>query len=91
MYANWVLITALLDSDLVQFMLLDQGRIDALRDYALTEVGLPRDEVDAIFPPRHVKGSWKDCGVIRHAPNHRHHLYVCIMSELIEDVLVFED
>ncbi len=75
-HANWVLITALLDTGQVQHVLLDQGHIDRLRRYALDEVGLDEASVDRIFPPRGTRIRWQETGVVRHAPNHRSHLHV---------------
>ena len=78
--ATWTLIMALLDTENVQFMVLDQRHIDRLRDYGLTELGLPLEEVDAIFVPRSTRLNWERRGVVRHAPNHLSHLHVRITS-----------
>ncbi len=81
LHANWVLLSALLDTRNVQFILLDQGHIDALRHYLLVEVGIQRAEVDRMFPPRNVRSTWKERGIVRHAPNHSSHLHVRIVPE----------
>jgi len=75
-HANWVLVTSLLDTDSVQYMLLDQGHINALTRYAREEVGLDQDEIDTIFPPNPTHRHWRQAGVVRHAPNHLSHLHV---------------
>ncbi|MEO0599914.1 MAG: penicillin-insensitive murein endopeptidase [Myxococcota bacterium] len=83
--SNWVLITALLDTGQVQYMLLDRGHIEVLRDYALEEVGLDLQTVDQLFPPRGTPLVWRRRGVIRHAPNHKSHLHVRLTSAKLDD------
>jgi len=83
--STWVLITALLDTGQVQYMLLDRGHIEVLRRYALEEVGLDPQTVDQLFPPRGTPLVWRRRGVIRHAPNHRSHLHVRLTSARLDD------
>lgn len=83
--STWVLLTALLDTGQVKFVLLDQGLINVLRKYALEEVGLDRATVDEIFPPPGTRVSWKRRGVVRHAPNHASHMHVRLASEKFAD------
>lgn len=83
--STWVLLRELLDTGQVQFVLLDQGHIHRLRTYALEEIGLDRDTVDAIFPPRDDSPSWREKGVVRHAPNHRSHLHVRLLPPETDD------
>ncbi|MEN0062512.1 MAG: penicillin-insensitive murein endopeptidase [Myxococcota bacterium] len=83
--STWVLITALLDTGQVQYMLLDRGHIDVLRRYALEEVGLDPQTVDQLFPPRGTPLVWRRRGVIRHAPNHESHLHVRLTSATLDD------
>ncbi len=83
--STWVLITALLDTGQVQYVLLDRGHIEVLRRYALEEVGLDPQTVDQLFPPRGTPMVWRRRGVIRHAPNHRSHLHVRLTSAKLDD------
>lgn len=75
--ATWALIQALLDTGNVQFILLDQGHIDRLRDH-LASQGMGADALDALFLPRRTRLAHDLRGVLRHAPNHRSHLHVRI-------------
>lgn len=79
--ANWALIRALLDSPDVAFILLDQEHIDAIKQYALEEVGIDPQLAERIFPPADTLVSWESRGVVRHAPNHRSHLHVRVSPE----------
>ena len=76
--ANWALLRALLDSNQVAYVLLDQGHIDRLRAYALDELGIDPEMVDGIFVPADTTLSWNTWGVVRHAPNHLSHMHVRI-------------
>lgn len=77
--ATWQLITALLDTGNVQFILLDQGHIDAVRSW-LDATGYPTSLSEEIFVPRSTRLRHDLRGVVRHAPNHRSHLHVRITS-----------
>ncbi|HHO51538.1 MAG TPA: hypothetical protein ENK18_11840 [Deltaproteobacteria bacterium] len=83
--SNWILITALLDTGQVKFILLDQGHIQVLRRYALEEVGLDLETVDGLFPPPGSRLGWRRRGVIRHAPNHASHFHVRLTSTQLDD------
>ena len=83
--STWVLLTALLDTGQVKFVLLDQGHIQVLRKYALEEVGLDESTVDELFPPPGSWVSWRRRGVVRHDPNHASHLHVRLSPEKFED------
>ena len=76
--ATWALIRALLDTDKVAFILLDQSHIDALREHLLVDLQLDADVVDPIFPEPDVRLPWDSRGVVRHAPEHSSHLHVRI-------------
>jgi hypothetical protein len=79
--ANWTLIRALIDQPDVAFILLDQRHIDALKGYALNEVGLSDAEVLAIFPDPSTRTRWDRVrGIVRHVPNHRSHLHVRVVG-----------
>jgi hypothetical protein len=74
--ANWALISAMLDTGLVDFILLDQGHIRRLKAYTLEKGLLGPDEVEAIFPTSRY---WERTGIVRHAPNHGDHLHVRVL------------
>lgn len=77
--STWILVRTLLDTDQVQFILLDQGHIERLRAYALGDLGLDAETVDEMFPPPLRSPKWSERGVVRHAPNHRSHLHVRLL------------
>ena len=83
--STWVLLTALLDTGQIKFVLLDQGHIQVLRRYALEEVGLDAHSVNELFPPPGTPIAWRRRGVVRHAPNHASHLHVRLTSTQLED------
>ena len=82
--ATWRLISELLDTDQVQFMLLDQVHIDALRAHLLDDLGMSLAEVEPIFPTPDKRLPWALRGVVRHAPSHRSHLHVRIRPKTDE-------
>ncbi len=73
--ATWALLTALLDTGNVRFILLDQGHIDRIRRW-LRARGTPASRIDAVFVPPSTPLNASRWGVVRHAPNHRSHLHV---------------
>lgn len=74
--ANWALIRALLDTERVQFILLDQTHIDRIESYARNVLEIDEETLSAIFPDPKSRISWDRFGVVRHAPNHRSHVHV---------------
>jgi len=75
--ANWALISAMLDSERVDFILLDQSHINRLRSYTLSRGLLTDEEAEDVFP----NGGrlWEKTGIVRHAPNHQDHLHVRVL------------
>lgn len=74
--ANWALISALLDTGNVDWILLDQSHIRRLRAYVLTNGLLTEAEAEAIFP---TANHWEYTGFVRHAPNHADHLHIRVL------------
>ncbi|MEQ1505959.1 MAG: penicillin-insensitive murein endopeptidase [Myxococcota bacterium] len=74
--STWMLVTAMIDTGQVQFILLDQSLIDRLHDYVLHDVGLEKNLVNAMFPAPGRRLTWSLRNVFRHAPNHKNHLHV---------------
>jgi murein endopeptidase len=74
--STWVLVRELLETGNVQFILLDEHLIAALRAHVRNDVGLDPVLVDQIFPEDDSRIPWDTHGVVRHAPNHRSHLHV---------------
>ena len=74
--ANWALISTLLDTGKIDFLLLDQSHINRLKAYTLQKGLLTQEEVDAIFPSAR---AWEHPGVVRHAPNHLDHVHVRVL------------
>ena len=79
-YATWILMRSFLDTGQVQHILMDQTLIDRLREYVLYDVGLDRNEVNAIFPPATRRLTWAVRGVVRHAPKHGDHMHVRLVT-----------
>jgi hypothetical protein len=82
--ATWVLVSALLDTGRVQFILLDEHLIDRLRVYARTELGMDEDAIHEIMPPYDERLSWSERGILRHADNHKSHLHVRVTLPDVE-------
>lgn len=75
--ATWLMLKTMLDTGRIEFVLLDQRLIDALRVYLLENDLATRTEVDNIFPPRDTPQIWlKEDGFVWHAPNHDNHFHV---------------
>ena len=77
--ANWILIDSMLQSGMVDYILLDQMHITALRAYTLRTKQLTPEEADLIFPDPATPGLWDRSGYVRHAPSHRDHLHVRVL------------
>ena len=76
--ANWLLIRSLLDTGLVERILLDQRLINALRAYTIASGELTEDEAERIFPLGYTR-MWTHTGVVHHAPNHKEHLHLRVL------------
>jgi murein endopeptidase len=77
--ANWALISHMLASGKVDFILIDRGHIRRLREYVLSARLLSEEEADRIFPPEGSRGTWANTGIVRHAPNHQDHIHVRVL------------
>jgi murein endopeptidase len=73
--ANWLLIKSLLDTGLVERILLDQRLILRLKRYTIESGELSPDEADRIFPSGYTR-MWTHTGVVHHAPSHKEHMHV---------------
>lgn len=78
--ANWILIRTMLDTGLVDRILLDQAHIEALRAWTIRTGELTEDQAYAIFPAAGSR-SWDQTGVVVHASNHRDHMHVRVLCE----------
>jgi murein endopeptidase len=72
--ANWLLIRTLLDTGLVERILLDRAFIARLRAYVVRTGELSPEEAIRIFPQD--EDPWMMSGVVNHVPGHRHHMHV---------------
>lgn len=77
--ATWMLISTMLDSGMVDFILLDQGHIRALRAYTQKKGLLTAEEAERIFPVEGTPGLWERSGIVRHAPGHQDHVHVRVL------------
>lgn len=73
--ANWLLIRSLLDTGLVERILLDQRLVTAIKRYTIESGELSREEASRIFPSGYTR-MWTDTGVVHHAPGHKEHMHV---------------
>lgn len=76
---SWDLIRLLLDTGKVEYILLDQEHIDALKRYLVVERRMDTDLVDTVFPSQ--AASWNLKGVVRHAPRHASHLHIHVAGD----------
>ena len=72
--ANWLLIRSLLNTGLVERILLDQRLINVLRKYVVQSGELTVEESLEIFP--NVDVPWLLSGVVHHVAGHHHHMHV---------------
>ena len=82
--ATWTLISTLMATDRVQFILLDDELIGLLRDYGIHELHLPREVVERTYPPIDARIPWSERNVVRDAENHRSHMHVRITMPEVE-------
>ena len=73
--ANWLLIRSLLETGLVERILLDQRLILAIKRYTLETGELTPEEADRTFPIGYNR-MWTHTAVVHHAPSHKEHMHV---------------
>lgn len=73
--ANWLLIKSMLDTGLVERILLDQRLIVRLKNYTIEAGELSPEEADRVFPIGYNR-MWTHTGVVHHAPSHKEHMHV---------------
>jgi hypothetical protein len=82
---NWLFWRSLLETGMVDRILLDQKLIDAMREHVVDAGELSHQEAQAVFPPRGTPRLWAHTGVFHHAPGHANHIHLrvlCGASEL---------
>ncbi|MES2644091.1 MAG: penicillin-insensitive murein endopeptidase [Myxococcota bacterium] len=77
--ATWTLISTMLSTNNVHFILLDRKHIDRLHAYVLSAGLLTDDEAARIFPAEGTRAVWENTGILRHAPHHQDHLHVRVL------------
>ena len=77
--ANWLFWRSLLETGLVDRILLDQKLIDAMREHLIATGELPYQEAQQIFPPRGTPRLWAMTGVFQHAPGHANHIHLRVL------------
>ena len=77
--ATWTLITTMLGTGNVDFILLDRKHIDRLHAYVLSAGLLTEEEAGRIFPVEGTRAVWENTGILRHAPHHEDHLHVRVL------------
>ncbi|MDP2314193.1 MAG: penicillin-insensitive murein endopeptidase [Pseudomonadota bacterium] len=79
--ATWTLISTMLATGNVHFILLDRGHINRLQAYVLGAGLLTDEEAARIFPVEGTRAVWENTGILRHAPHHQDHLHVRVLCE----------
>lgn len=74
--ANWLFWSELLETGLVERILLDQSLIDAMRRWSIASGTLSESEAHEIFPERGSPNLWLKKGVFQHFPGHRDHIHL---------------
>lgn len=77
--ANWTLVSTLLQSGMVDMILLDSAIISRIRTWAVTSGQLSPAEAARIFPVQGSRGEWENVGIVRHAPGHTGHMHVRVL------------
>jgi murein endopeptidase len=77
--ATWMLISTMLGTGKVDFILLDRGHIAKLHAYVLSAGLLTEEEAAHIFPTEGSRDVWANTGIIRHAPHHEDHFHVRVL------------
>jgi len=77
--ANWLFWSSLLETGLVERILLDQTLIDAMRVWTVESGNLSEAEALATFPPRGTPRLWTMTGVFQHVPGHRDHIHLRVL------------
>lgn len=74
--ANWLFWSELLETGLVERILLDQSLINAMRSWAISSGTLSESEAYGIFPRAGDPDLWLKKGVFQHFPGHRDHIHL---------------
>lgn len=77
--ANWAMISTMLNTGKVDFILLDRSHIKRLHTYVLSAGLLTEEEAALIFPVEGTRHAWARTGVLRHAPHHADHIHVRVL------------
>lgn len=77
--ANWLFWSSLLETGLVDRILLDQSLIDAMREWTISEGELSEPDANRIFPPRGSARLWTQTGVFQHVAGHRDHIHLRVL------------
>jgi murein endopeptidase len=77
--ATWALVSTMLNSGKVDFILLDRSHIARLRAYVLSARLLTEEEAARVFPAEGTRAVWENTGILRHAPHHQDHLHVRVL------------
>lgn len=77
--ANWAMISSMLDTGKVDFILLDRSLIARLKSYTLENGLLTPEEAEHVFPAEGSRHAWEDTGILHHAPNHQDHMHVRVL------------
>lgn len=77
--ANWLFWRSLLETGLVDRILLDQRLIDAMRAWTIEQGELSEADAYRTFPPAGTPRLWAYTSVFQHAINHHHHIHLRVL------------
>jgi penicillin-insensitive murein endopeptidase len=78
---TWTLIEALLESDRVDLILLDQRLIQRLTQHLRDDLGWSPEAIAEVFPPPGAPRLWERTGYVRGDAAHHDHLHVRVRCE----------
>jgi len=79
---NWTFWSRLLETGLVDRILLDQSLIDAMRHWLISARILSSKRAHEIFPKKGTPRLWARQGIFQHASGHRNHIHLRVLCGL---------
>lgn len=77
--ANWAMISAMLETGKVDFILLDRSLVARLKAYTVNNGLLSAEDAERTFPTEGSRQVWRETGIVHHAPNHADHIHVRVL------------
>ncbi len=80
--SNWLLIRSMLETGMIERILLDQAHINVIKRYLYSRAELTRRQIWRTLPSGPTDDPdyhWKRTGIIHHVPGHKHHMHVRVI------------